>query len=177
MATSQTQIFLALTVSGNPVRGEATIQGFEDQIEIDDFKFEVKASASSPKQAQNKLSTRLEPSALTLSKVYDKSSVNLARHASSQLEFDHAKITVNQSMIESDGVQHDPILISELWEGVVKSVNLSMSGSGTSSVVKEDIVLTYKEVRFENHFSAETQRNRIASAATVFHAKVQGADE
>jgi type VI protein secretion system component Hcp len=177
VATSQTQIFLDLSISGNRVRGEATIQGFEDQIEIDDLKFEVKASAASPKQGDKKLSTRLEPGALTFSKVYDKSSNNLMRNASSQLEFDYAKITVNQAMIESEGTQRDPILVIELWEGVIKSVNLSMSGSGISSVLKEDVVLTYKEVRFENHFSAQTQRNRIASAATVFHAKVKGADE
>lgn len=175
MATSQTQIFLDLTVSGSRVRGEATIQGFEDQIEIDDFKFEIKASAASPKQTDKKLSTRLEPGALQLSKVYDKSSTNLMRHASTQFEFDHAKITVAHPAL--DGGQREPMLVIELWEGVVKSVNLSMSGSGISSVLKEDVVLTYKEVRFENHLSGEPQRGRVASAATVFHAKVKGQEE
>lgn len=174
MATSQTQIFLDLRIAGNRILGEATIADYEDQIEIDSFKFQVKAKATSPKQG-TKLSTRVEPSVLTLSKLFDRSSANLARYAARQTEFDHAKITVNQHQTGTGGAQAMPVLVIELWEGVVKNLSLSMSGSSGSSSLREDIELSYKEVSLDMHASTADRQGR--RAATNFNVRVKGSDE
>lgn len=174
MATSQTQIFLDLRIAGNRMQGEATIADFESQIEIDSFKFELKAKSSSPKQGERKLSTRVEPSVLRLSKLFDRSSANLTRYAARQTEFDTAKITVNQHQAGAGGSHALPVLVIELWEGTIKSVNLSMSGSGASSSLKEEVVLSYKEVSFDYHAGTETRTGR--RSPSNFNVRVKGED-
>ncbi|HRD83853.1 MAG TPA: type VI secretion system tube protein Hcp [Rubrivivax sp.] len=171
MATSQTQIFLDLRISGNRILGESTIQDYEDQIEVDAFKFDLKVKATSPKQGQTKLSTRVQPTELKITKLFDRSSANLARYAAQQFEFDSAKITVNQHQHTDSGAHALPMLTIELWEGVIKSVNLTMSGSGKASTLKEEISLTWKEVSFNFH-SGSTDRLQRGSA-TNFNCRVQ----
>ena len=165
MATSQTQIFLDISFSGNQIRGESTIADFEGLIEIDSFRFGISAQQA-PGQGRGQIATRVTYRELTLSKVYDRSSPSLASQAAKRIEFDHAKLIVNQHRSNQDSAHQLPALVVTLRQGAVKSIDLSSSPGQSASALSESITLTFKKLTMEFYPPTQGSTGRASTPLT-----------
>lgn len=141
-----TQIFLHLEIQGGQIHGEATTGGYEGEIELESFRWGLSAKHS-PKQDNRTLKPVLDYDELTITKLYDKSSINFARYLNSRAPFDVAQLIVDHH-VHAAGSKKDqnPALIIDLSEGRIVSVKITISESDKGSNIKEDITLTFRKV-------------------------------
>ena len=158
---STTQFYLELTLeNGNPVAGETSAGGYENRIDIDGFQF----AASADKQALKDLEkgdvvSNLDCDRVTVSKVFDRSSLLLAGVLSRHERFLEAKIAVDQQFIDPDwvGKERNEILIILLKSGYIADIKLRTSEGNVGASIKEDITLSFHDCVI--HYWAEDRAN------------------
>ena len=143
---STTQIYLELTFESGKLEGEARAGGYESRIDIDGFQF----SASADKQALKDLekgdvTANVNFGRLSLSKVFDRSSLLLAGALNRHEKFTEAKIAVDQQYIDAplDGKIRNEVLILYLYSGYIADIKLRTSEGNVGASIKEDITLSF----------------------------------
>lgn len=161
-----TQIFLRIKIQGNPIRGEATTAGYEGEIEVESFSWGMSAK-NSLRVDQQTASSRASYDRLSISKLYDKSSINLTRHMADRAIFDQVRLTVDhhQHAAGRGTKQANPVMFIDLADGYIEDVKLSMSEAGKSAMVKEDITLSFRKVDI-TYFPPSADRTKRDPAVT-----------
>ncbi len=180
-----TQIFLYLDVHGRAIAGEGSTAGYEGEIEIESFSFDLgeESSASKDKteeayrQAVYQASKDGKPppkkpaqsagNTLSITKFYDKSSTNLARYLANGARFDEARLTVDHHLISGGAKIANPALTVTLFNGQIKDLNLSLSDSDKSAKLMETIKLSYRKIEVVYYKSSRKDRT-ARSANFVF---------
>lgn len=141
-----TQIFLHLEIQGGQIHGEATTGGYEGEIEVESFRWGVTATKD-PKQDNRSVKPKIKYDTLSVTKLYDKASINMARYLGKNTPFDSAQLIIDHH-IHAAGTKKDqnPSLIIDLSDGFIESIKLSISESDKGATVKEDITLRFRRV-------------------------------
>lgn len=138
------------TTSAGHVKGESSIPGHEDDIEIQGWSLGVDASSAQGTQAR----TRRAYTHLQLVKAVDCSSTALLNALRS-----NAAVEARLTMRKAGQGQHDYFKI-ELRDAGVVSVHLSSGGSGA---VVENLALAFRRISFEYVPQRETGQRGGAS--------------
>ncbi|KQP35443.1 type VI secretion system tube protein Hcp [Pseudorhodoferax sp. Leaf274] len=180
-----TQIFLYLDVHGRAIAGEGSTVGYEGEIEIESFSFDLgEESAASREKAEESYRQAVyeatrdnkpppkkpAPAAgntLSITKFYDKSSTNLARYLANGARFDQARLTVDHHLVSGGAKVANPAFTVTLSNGQIKDVNLSLSDSDKSAKLMETIKLSYRQIEVVYYKSSRKDRT-ARSANFVF---------
>lgn len=176
-----TQIFLYLDVHGRAIAGEGSTIGYEGEIEVESFSFDLgeESPASKDKaeesyrqavyeatkdgKAPPKKPVQAAGNTLSITKFYDKSSTNLARYLANGARFDEARLTVDHHLISGGTKIANPAFTVTLLNGQIKDVNLSLSDSDKSAKLMETIKLSYR--RIEVVYYKSSRKDRTARSA------------
>lgn len=160
-----TQIFLHLEIAGRQINGEATAGGYEGDIEVESFRFGAEAEYP-PRVDRTKVKPRIKYKTLTISKLYDKSSINMSRYMGLRTPFDHAQLVVDHHA-QHAGQKKDqnPAFVYDLNDGFIDSVKLTISESDKGASVKEDVVLSFQ--RLDVYYYPPTADDRVKRGAAV----------
>lgn len=152
-----TQIYLEITPEGgNPVKGESQAGGYENRIDIESFSFSAKAKKESLKDArQGTVNNNLDFSTVSVSKVFDRASLQLATLMNQRDErkerkrLKEARISVDQQYINPDweGKLRNEILILELYGAYIADIKLRTSEGSGGAQIKEDITISFHNFR------------------------------
>lgn len=146
-----TQIYLEITLeSGGNVLGETKAGGYENRIDIDSFSFSASAKKQSLKDVEDKkVRNNLDFSRVSISKVFDRSSLLMASALKRRARFSEAKIAVDQQFIDPgfEGKARNEILIFYLYGGYVADIKLRTSEGNVGAQIKEDIELSFHNFR------------------------------
>lgn len=153
-----TQIFLHIEIAGNQIKGEATTAGYEGEIEVESFSWGMSAK-NSPRVDQQTSSSRTNYDCLSISKLYDKASINLTRYMTQRTPFDHVQLTVDQHQHAGGKKKENPVMVIDLADGFIEDVKLSMSEAGKSAMIKEDITLSFRKADI-TYFPASPDRSK-----------------
>jgi type VI protein secretion system component Hcp len=182
-----TQIYLQITPKKGKVFGEARAEGYEGRIDIESFSFNAKAKTDSldgvsAKKVEAALARKklhnLDVNRVTLSKVFDKSSLQLAGMLKGRVaggseregdRFETAKISVDQQYIESyssdESVKYaNEILILTLFDGCISNISMRASEAGAGAQILEDVELAFHD--FEIVYYAENRSEKGVLAET-----------
>jgi type VI protein secretion system component Hcp len=146
---STTQIYLQMTLeSGLLVFGESSAGGYESRIDLDSFEFHASAKKQSLKEVQkDDVSANLDFNQLTISKVFDRSSLLLAGVLNRHERFKEVKIAVDQQYIHSAvGKERNETLIINLKSGYIADFQLRTSEGEKSASIKERITLSFHNI-------------------------------
>ena len=182
-----TQIYLQITPKKGTVFGEARAEGYEGRIDIEGFSFNAKAKADSldgvsakkvelaretSREGKGKSLHNLDLKRVTVSKVFDRASLQLARMLKGRAiggseregdRFELAKIAVDQQYIESysgtESVKYaNEILIVNLHDGCISNISLRASEAGAGAQILEEIELAFHD--FEIVYYAENRSEK-----------------
>lgn len=156
-----TQIYLQIAPErGGYVLGESVAGGYENRIDIDSFDFSAKAMKQSLKEAlTGDVKSNLAFKTVTVNKVFDRSSLQLAGAMKRREKFREAKIAVDQQYIDPEwsGKARNEILILYLYGGYIADMKLQTSDSGSGAQIKEIVELSFLNFRVE--YYAEDRGN------------------
>lgn len=156
-----TQIYLQITLErGKPVMGESQAGGYENRIDLDSFSFTAKAHKQSLKDVTGKtVRNNLNLSSVSVSKVFDRASLQLASVMKRREPFSEARIAVDQQFIDPawTGKARNEILIIFLYDGYIADIKLRTSESNVGAQIREDIELSFHDFRVE--YYAEDRGN------------------
>jgi type VI protein secretion system component Hcp len=156
-----TQIYLQITLErGGAVEGDTQAGGYENRIDIDSFQFNASAKKLSLKDVSDKkVRNNLDITRVTISKVFDRASLQLAGIMKRRERFSEAKIAVDQQFIDPawSGKVRNETLILYLYSGYVANIKLRTSEANAGAQVKEDIELSFHDFRVE--YYAEDRGN------------------
>lgn len=159
-----TQIFLHFELQGRAIHGEASTIGYEGEIELESFNFDLgEESPGSKKKAEEahqqaiyeakkegkpepKRKTAGKGNTVVLTKFYDKSSTNFARYLANGLPFDEARISIDHHIAAAGRKKANPAMTIHLFNGRIKSVDLDLSDSEKSAKLTETIKLSYRKI-------------------------------
>lgn len=145
-----TQIYLELTLESGSIKGESPAGGYEKRIDIDSFSFNASADKQSLQDVEGKtVRNNLEFDRLSISKVFDRSSLQLAAVMNQRKKFTEAKIAVDQQYInpEWEGKVRNEILILYLYDGYIADIKFRTSEGNVGAQIKEDIELSFHNFR------------------------------
>lgn len=142
---STAQIFLKITLKdGGTVEGEAVAGGYEGEIGIDSFQFDSKAKKDPLKDLSGDVSSNLDITQVTVTKVFDRSSLLLAGVLNRHQMFSEAKISVDQQYIAGRGRKmRNETLIMWLYEGYIADIKMTTGEGSAGASVKETITLSF----------------------------------
>lgn len=159
-----TQIFLHFELQGRAIHGEATTIGYEGEIELESFNFDIgepseasdRKEDEAHKQAvyEAKKEGKPEPKrkrsggkerSVTLTKFYDKLSTNFARYLASGVLFDEARISIDHH-VSAGRKKANPAMTIYLFDGRITSVELTLADSDKSAKLTETIKLSYRKI-------------------------------
>lgn len=156
-----TQIYLQITMErGGLVSGESTAGGYENRIDIDSFDFNASAKPMSLKSASDKkVRNNLDLKRVSINKVFDRASLQLAGVMKRRERFTEAKIAVDQQYIDPEwsGKARNEILIVYLYGGYVADIRLQTSEGSSGAQIKEILELSFHNFRVE--YYAEDRGN------------------
>lgn len=132
---ADTLIFLDLP----PALGDATLVGYEGQIELETVNWGLSISHSMTDKAE----VKMVPQRLTLTKFMDKSSINLATMMNARKKFTLAGINFATMGPITNQSRAIPVMRLELDNGYVESIKIDASESGQSIQVKETVMLSF----------------------------------
>lgn len=140
-----TQIFLHIEVQGRNIIGEATTSGYEGEIEVNSFDLNMDVEGTSSQTASVKRQARYGN--LSVTKYYDKASVNLARSLERDALIDHLRLTVDQHHIESSQKkEQSPIMLIELFDGRIENIDVSLSDGDKGATIEETVKFSYRRL-------------------------------
>ncbi|MBL0718393.1 type VI secretion system tube protein Hcp [Piscinibacter sp. Jin2] len=140
-----TQIFLHIEVQGRNITGEATTLGYEGEIEVNSFDLNMDVEGTSSQTASSKRQARYGN--LSVTKYYDKASVNLARSLERDALIDHLRLTVDQHHIESSQKkEQSPIMLIELFDGRIENIDVRLSDGDKGATIEETVKFSYRRL-------------------------------
>lgn len=141
-----TQIFLHIEVQGRNITGEATTSGYEGEIEVNSFELGMEVRGTSSQTGSTK--RQLSYGNLSITKYYDKASVNLARALERDAVFDHLRLTVDQHRIETQQQKdQSPIMLIELFDGRIEKIDIKLNDGGDKgATIEESIEFSYRKL-------------------------------
>jgi len=184
-SSASSQIFLYLEMQGRAIKGEASAAAYEDEIEIESFSFDLgkESDESKAKKAKEREDKRLaalregkpppEPpedtaeNTLTLSKFYDKASVNLSRYLANGARFDEARLTVDHHAAFAGSKEANPAMTVHLFNGRITNIQLSLSDSDKSAKLTEQVKLSYRKIEVV-YYESKNKDRASRSASHVF---------
>ena len=169
MQDTTTQIYLQITMDDDTsISGESMAGGYEGRIDIDSFDFAAKSKAQSLKEAAGiKTASKLDSDPVSnldfdpvsVTKVFDRSSLQLARAMKDRRNFKEAVISVDQQYVNPSwsGKRANEILILSLYNGYITDITLRTSDASSGAEIRETVklsfhnfqILYYSEVRAE----------------------------
>ena len=165
-----TQIFLYLDIQGTAIKGEATAGGYEDEIEVERFGWGM-SSETGCKASASKALSNISYKRLTITKLYDTASTNLARYLTRGARFDQAVLSIDHHVLPTGSKKKpNPSMVIELRDGFIEEVRLSMSESGKSAAINEDISLSFSKINIL-YFPTGVDRD-VRQAPVSFEARV-----
>lgn len=181
-----TQIFLYIEVHGRGITGEGSTVGYEGEIEVESFSFDLgEESIASKEKAEEayrqsvyeatkdgkpppKKPAQAAGNTLSITKFYDQASTNLARYLANGARFDEARLTVDHHLISGGAKVANPAFTIHLFNGRIKEVNLSLSDSDKSAKLMETVKLSYRTIEIVYYKSSRKDRT-ARSTNFVFH--------
>jgi type VI protein secretion system component Hcp len=144
-------LFMKLVAGGKPIEGEATEQYYEKQIALESVSWQMSSTheASEDRSDTKKVKTTNRPRRVEVTKVFDRSTINLCNFLSKRTAFEKATITLLRGLAWDDKPR--PHVEIELYMGFVESVSLSASESGTVVGVQETVTLSYRRIKVLYH--------------------------
>jgi len=166
-------IFLDLKVDGKTVPGESTALGFPGLIEIERMSWDIKArqpgeNAASSTQAR----THLQAEHLKLEKYFDTASTALYKHMYDRKRFTSATVSVLSMMMRGHDGRNDTMLVVELKDGYIESIDVDARESGKAVAVSETLALSFQECKIK-YQPADPTKMRRSQVATEFLHKVE----
>lgn len=163
--------FAAGRFGAGALKGESVASRFEDQIEIEDFRWGMNVKGNR-KQAPG----RTNPAAnvahkpLVLSAYFDTATTALIKHMKERTRFNMARLTVSHPASAPDDAAQLDVMEIELHHGFVEKVGVAASESGKSGSVKVTYELSYKSIDLD-YYPAVRNRDR-REKRTTFSATV-----
>lgn len=148
-------IFLRIELEeGGLVKGSSLIGRYESRIMIDSFTFKMSNSEGKVRQTGQAAGSRVHLDDVSISKPFDRSSIELARLAKNRERFTEARLTVDQHKVWSRPVhgqerEQNAIIVFHLLHGFIRELKWNASESGKAASVKETLELTFKQVEIE----------------------------
>lgn len=170
-------IFLELVVDGKRVDGDSTSRGFEGQIDIEglDWEADVEEPGEDAESSGKSARAHMKAEHLGLSKYFDSASTRLYDIMNRRKRFDSARVTVSSMKIHESSQLDEKILVVELKEGYIESIDTRASGSGKSMSVSESLSLSYRECKIVYQpLNPETLRRE--GKTTEFRHRVEAVD-
>jgi type VI protein secretion system component Hcp len=143
---STTQIYLEITPESGSLLGESMAGGYETRIDIEGFDLTIGAKSKTVKDLEKRdAAGNLDFSRISISKVFDRASLPLARMLSGHAKFSEAKIAVDQQFVETSwgGKVRNEVLTIHLKSGYVADIKLRTTEGKTGASIKEDIELSF----------------------------------
>lgn len=160
---ASTMIFLKLVIDGKTIDGESTAAGkFRGQIEVESFSWGVEAVLNE-KTSAGKARSAMQFDNLSISKFFDKSSVNLCHYMSRRQQFSLAHLTFASLVVGEAGEEPVPVMEIKLGKGYIEDVRLSASEGGRSIAVREDVKLSFQEAELTYYPMQNYQRDQRGS--------------
>lgn len=161
-----TQIYLEVILDSGSVRGESTVGGYEQQIDIDGFSFAASAKKSALKDINQGVKSNLDLSRVTISKVFDGASILLANALKERAHFERATISVDQQFVLGGDSKYsekiaNQILIIDLYDGYIADIKLQTSESGAGAEIKEDLELTFHNISITYYAEERSSTSRL----------------
>lgn len=151
---SSSLLFLKLLLEGNkPVTGEATMKGYEGQIDVDSISWKI-GTKLLPAEENSKARVEARPKHLSISKVFDEASGNLCKAADERTPFTTATISMVSQEFEQMGAGDaiKKLLVMEviLTDGHIEDLNIQASEGNKAVGLKERVTLSFahSEVRY-----------------------------
>ena len=149
---SSSLIFLKLVLDGNkPVDGEATMEDYEGQIDIDSISWKI-GTKLLPKDDDNVARVEARPKHIVLSKVYDAASGNLCTAADKRTPFSKAILSMVGQEFDQFGAGGKKLLVVQmvLTDGHIEDVSISASEGNKAIALREKVTLSFahSEVRY-----------------------------
>ena len=143
--SSSTQIFLRMNSSSSGlIKGEATVGGYVDQIEVDSLTWGMSAKEGLRTASKTNAVTQMNYDKLVLQKVYDRSSPSLAAHMSKNFKFKDITVTVDHLENRSGSfIAATPVIIIELTDVYIESIKITATEGDKSVSVRETLELSY----------------------------------
>ena len=160
-------IFLNLRVGDKSVIGESTERSFEKQIAIESLSWDMECSHKpvvDQRKDSNKVVTLSLPKRVTVTKSFDRSTVNLCDYMAKRQAFEVAKFTMVKSLVWEDKPR--PHIEITLNKGYVESVSLTASESDKSVGVKESVTLSFSTITILYYFYPSSRHGSNAAAIT-----------
>jgi type VI protein secretion system component Hcp len=145
-----TQIYLELTFENGAIKGESPAGGYEKRIDVDSFSFNASAEKQSLQDVDGKtVRNNLEFDRVSISKVFDRASLQLAAAMNGRKKFTEAKLAVDQQYVDPDweGKVRNEILILYLYDGYIADIKFRTSEGNVGAQIKEDIELSFQNFR------------------------------
>jgi type VI protein secretion system component Hcp len=160
-------LFLKLTSGSKPIEGEATERFFEKQIGLESMSWHMASTheASEDIRGTKKVKTTNRPGRVELTKVFDRSTINMCSFLAKRTAFDKATITMLRGMAWDEKPR--PLVEIELSVGYVENVALSAAESGNVVAVSETVTLSYRRFKIV-YYPNLTASGRSQEAATTF---------
>ena len=160
-------LYLKLTVGNKPINGESTEKHFEKQIALESVAWDMssKHEPVDDKKDTKKVKTTNTPKRVTLTKAFDRSTINLCDFMAKRTAFDEATITVVKSLAWDENPR--PLIEMKLTQGYVESVSLTATESGKSVGVKETVTLSFSSLKML-YYSNVVSSLRSDAPATTF---------
>lgn len=149
-------IFLKLVLNGEALVGDATTQGYERWIGIDDFKWSVSATHN-PKV--NSALAELAPGGVKLTKVFDKATTVLFEHMMKQRQLDYAIIVMVDTALRDNAEKPQKMLEMRLNNCFVKGIDAGARDAGKSLKISEEVELEFDGGSLE-YFPDDAASNR-----------------
>lgn len=162
-----TQIYLTITMDdGTSISGESMAGGYEGRIDIDSFDFTVTSKAQSLKEASGfEVLKNLDFDPVSVAKVFDRSSLQLARAVKDRRNFKEAKISVDQQYVnpEWSGKRANEILILTLYNGYITDFTLRTSDASSGAEIRETLKLSFHnyEILYYAEARGETESANV----------------
>jgi type VI protein secretion system component Hcp len=138
---ADTLIFLDIKA----IPGDSVIQGFENQIELQSASWGM--SAKHTRKGTSQVTTDLRPDQLTITKYFDKASVNLYQYMAQRKMFVKAVLTYVDIQIDTSVREAVKVMeVALVGNCYIEDIRLQASESGNSMAVKETMKISFREL-------------------------------
>jgi type VI secretion system Hcp family effector len=162
-------IFMKIDIEGLVVTGTSENKRFPDQIDLESVSWDATAKHPGLSTTSN-ARTEVRPKAVKIEKVWDRSSSSLATAMLNKAKVKTATITMlNMEMVDSSGDSPN-LMVVELKDGFVDSIDLSAGKSGKAMEVKETVTLSFRRFKLQYH-PASMKTGRDAAIDFLFETK------
>lgn len=166
---SDTLFYLDITFEkAGQLRGESTVAGFKNQIEIDSWKWGLSVQEVRPDVSQRD-GSGVKFETLDVSGYFDTATINLLKALRHRDKFTKARLAMIHAVQPKDRPQE--LLTIEARNGYVEDLQLDIS-SGKVAQIKCSLKLSYSNIGVDYH--PPTKRRDAHSGRLTFTAEVRG---